>query len=164
MGICGSEILECIIRPTLHRLGVYNPIAEQLMLGTAAVQSNMGSYLRSSSGGIGLFGIQHDRHEELWDSYLAFDADLASEIRGFASQHEFLKAPDMELACNMRYAATIAWMIYVEAGIDLHKLHTTEDLAKCWYELYSRREAGFSPEDFVMHYEKLFADCDTQAA
>ncbi|MCG8312093.1 MAG: hypothetical protein MI976_02655 [Pseudomonadales bacterium] len=163
MGICGSELLECIIRPTLQRLGVYNPIAEQLLLGTAAAQSELGFYLNSSHG-IGVFGIDKNRHETLWDEYLAFDADLASEIRGFASQHEFLKAPDAELACNIRYATAIAWMIYREAGIDLKKLHTEEDLANCWYELFAEKSPERSPEDFLIQYEKLFADCNDQAA
>lgn len=163
MGICGSELLELIIRPTLHRLGVCAPAAEKLLLGTAAVQSNLGFFLKSHQG-IGMFGIDTKRHQDIWDKFLAFDEDLASEIRGFASQHEFLKAPHAELACNLRYATAIAWMIYKEANIDLGALKTDQDLAECWYKVFAKEPANQSPEDFLIQYQNIFVPCSEQAA
>ena len=162
MGICGTELLELVIRPTLHGLGVHAPVAEKLLLGTAAVQSNLGFYLNSHQG-IGIYGISAERHQAVWDEYLAFDEDLASQVRGLASQHEFLKAPHSELACNLRYATAIAWMIYQAAGVDLHELHTEKDLAECWYRVFTGSAPCQSPETFVARYQTLFEDCEQAA-
>ncbi|MCG8669653.1 MAG: hypothetical protein MI867_09610 [Pseudomonadales bacterium] len=163
MGICGTELLELIIRPTLKSLGVNNPIAERLMLGTAAVQSNLGFFLQSQRG-IGLFGISSEIHQSIWDEYLAFQEDLASNVRGFASQHEFLKAPNTELASNLRYATAIAWMIYQRADIDLSKLKTDQDLAQCWYEFFAQKSAHQSPSSFIAQVQQIPTEVDEKAA
>lgn len=155
MGICGTELLELIIRPTLRSLGISAPAAERLLLGTAAVQSNLGFFLKSHRG-IGVFGIDSQRHHAIWDKYLAFKEDLASEIRGFASQHEFLKAPDAELACNLRYATAIAWMIYQEANVDIDSLKTDHDLANCWYQVFAESSEHQSPACFLAQCKNLF--------
>lgn len=162
MGICGTELLEFIIRPTLRRLGVFAPAAENLLLGTAAVQSNMGFYL-SGAQGIGVFGIDPDSHQAVWDEYLAFNEDLASEIRGFASQHEFLKAPHAELACNLRYATAIAWMMYQRDNVDLGKLQTVQDLADCWHRVFARKNDQQTPDNFLTHFENISTECERAA-
>lgn len=162
MGICGSELLEQVIRPTLLGLNVKSAAAEKLLLGTAAVQSNLGFYLNSHQG-IGIFGISAERHQKIWDEYLAFDEDLASLVRGFASQHEFLKAPHSELVCNLRYTTAIAWMIYQEAGINLHELHTDKDLADCWYRLFAGSDPCQSPETYIARFQASFEDCEQAA-
>ncbi|MDX1695762.1 MAG: hypothetical protein R3208_18495 [Ketobacteraceae bacterium] len=162
MGICGAELLELVIRPTLRSLGVNAPMVENLLLGTAAVQSNMGFYLNSHHG-IGIYGIDEERHQAIWDQYLAFNEDLASHVRGLASQHEFLKAPHAELACNLRYATAIAWMIYQEGGVHAGDLHSEQDLAECWYRVFARENACQSPETFSARYTSLFEDCEQAA-
>lgn len=163
MGICGSELLELIIRPTLKALGICSPAAEKLMLGTAAVQSNLGFFIKSNNG-IGIFGIDSERHQDIWDKYLAFQEDLASEVRGFASQHEFLKAPDAELASNLRYSTAIAWMVYQQANVDLSTLKTPQDMANCWYEVFTNNSAHQSPAIFLAQYKNVFGESQEQAA
>jgi len=44
---------------------------------------------------------------------LAFHPDLASRIRGLASQRAFLEDPHSELATNLCYATAIAWVMYI---------------------------------------------------
>lgn len=162
MGICGTEFLELVIRPTLRCLGVKSPMAENLLLGTAAVQSNLGFYLNNGQG-IGIYAIDAKQHQTVWDEYLAFNEDLASQVRGFASQHEFLKAPHAELACNLRYATAIAWMIYEKAGTEPKDLQNETDLAETWYGVFARENSRQSTTTFAERYATLFEDCDKAA-
>ena len=162
MGICGNEFLKLVIRPALDCLGVHSPMAENLLLGTAAVQSNLGFYLNNGEG-IGVYGIAPGRHQAVWDEYLAFNEDLASQVRGFASQHEFLKAPHAELACNLRYATAIAWMIYQQQGVDPDDLVTDNDLAECWYRIFAQENRRQSANTFIARYRTLFEDCGKAA-
>ena len=110
MGIAASELCQHVIRPTLVYLGRHSPTAEALLLGAAASQSALGSALDDCHGH-GLYRISALRHEQLWDQHLARDPDLASLVRGLASQHAFLAAPHLELTVNLRYATAIAWLL-----------------------------------------------------
>ncbi len=135
MGIAANELCQHVIRPTLLYLGRHSAPAEALLLGAAASQSALGSALDDQQGH-GLYRISELRHQLLWDQYLARDPDLASLVRGLASQHAFLGAPHLELIVNLRYATAIAWlMIEVEhpqlpAADDLH------GLARIWRRVF----------------------------
>lgn len=112
MGIAASDLRQHVIRPTLLYLGRHSSTAEALLLGAAASQSGLGSVLDDRQGH-GLYRISELRHQQLWDQHLARDPDLASLVRGLASQHAFLAAPHLELTVNLRYATAIANMTAV---------------------------------------------------
>lgn len=113
MGIAASELSQFVIRPTLIYLGRHSPSAEALLLGIAASQSALGSALHDRRGH-GLYRIGELRHQSIWDQFLARDPELASLVRGLASQHAFLSGPHLELTVNLRYATAIAWMLIEE--------------------------------------------------
>ena len=155
MGISSYEFLQYVIQPTLRQLGVASDNAEQLLLATANFQSGLGLHLQQNDG-IGVYGISADLHREVWDKFIAFDPDLASQIRGMASQHEFPKAPHCELATNLSYATAIAWMIYRYRGVKIPDAQDSASLAKCW-QLYfcdkpcSTRDVA----DFICSFNQL---------
>lgn len=135
MGIAASDLCQHVIRPTLIYLERYSASAEALLLGAAACQSGLGTVLTDRRGH-GLYRIASQRHAQLWDEHLARDPDLASKIRGLASQHAFLSAPHAELTVNLRYATAIAWML-VEATDK--PLPTSQDhlgLARLWRQVF----------------------------
>ena len=47
MGIDAEDFRTCVIRPTLQKLDISSPAAELLLLGTAAAESSIGSFLKS---------------------------------------------------------------------------------------------------------------------
>lgn len=153
MGICSEELRQYVIVPTLNKLGCQSLAAANLLLGTAATQSQLGFHLREQRG-IGLYGVDTDAHRNVWDQYLAYDADLASQVRGFASQHEFLKAPDIELATNLCYATAIAWMRYQQAGIRLPLADDVIGLARCWSQVFADA-ATQTLQCFIDAYQQL---------
>ena len=138
MGISSHDFLQYVIQPTLRQLGVESGVAEQLLLATANFQSGLGQQLQQNQG-IGLYGISPELHTEVWDCYLAKDCELASQIRGMASQHEFPKAPHSELLTNLSYATAIAWMIYRYRGVKIPDAADPATLAKCWQKSFLDR-------------------------
>ena len=155
MGISSQEFLQYVIQPTLRQLGVQSKGAEQLLLATAHHQSGLGKHLQFRNG-IGVYGISEQQHCEVWDHYLAFDSDLASQIRGMASQHEFPKAPHLELATNLSYATAIAWMIYRYHDACIPEVFSAQDLSKCWRECFLDRPASEKDAtDFQCGYHDL---------
>ena len=135
MGIAACELSQYVIRPTLLYLGRHSNAAEALLLGAAASQSGLGSALDDKHGH-GLYRIAALRHQQLWDQHLALDPDLASQVRGLASQHAFLAAPHLELTVNLRYATAIAWMLVEAADKPLPASHDLLVLARVWRQVF----------------------------
>lgn len=111
MKLAPHELRDMIIRPTLDYLGCYNQAVENLLVALAQLQEYQCQSPACRSRG--LYPIDADLHQRVWDQYLAFNPDLASRIRGLASQHEFLNHPHSELNTNLSYATAIAWAIFI---------------------------------------------------
>ena len=135
MGIAASDLCQHVIRPTLIYLERYSTAAEALLLGAAACQSALGAVLTDRRGH-GLYRIGSQRHAQLWDQHLARDPDLASKIRGLASQHAFLSAPHLELTVNLRYATAIAWMLIETEHRELPAADDLLGMAQVWRRVF----------------------------
>ncbi|MEE4277835.1 MAG: hypothetical protein V2I82_05115 [Halieaceae bacterium] len=110
MYITAEHLREQVIRPTLKYLGEWSSEAERQLLTDALRSCELRGTQRSRDG-LGLFGISSVEHRDLWDRFLAFRPDLASRVRGLASQRAFLSDPDLELQTNLSYCVAIAWMM-----------------------------------------------------
>lgn len=135
MGIAANELSQYVIRPTLIYLDRHSASAEALLLGVAASESSLGAALHDRRGH-GLYRIGETRHQTLWDDYLARDPELASLIRGLASQHAFLGGPHLELTVNLRYATAIAWMLIEEQATPLPAPDDLLGLARIWRQTF----------------------------
>lgn len=135
MGIAARELRLYVIRPTLQYLGRHSPCAESLLLGIAASQSDLGSALHDRRGH-GLYCIAERRHAALWDLYLALDPELASRVRGLASQHAFLSSPHLELTVNLRYATAIAWLLIEQQQTALPAADDLLGMARLWRQTF----------------------------
>lgn len=135
MGIAASDLRQYVIRPTLLYLGRHSSTAEALLLGAAASQSGLGSALDNRQGH-GLYRISETCHQQLWDQHLARDPDLASLVRGLASQHAFLAAPHLELTVNLRYATAIAWLLVERAHACLPEPDDLHGMARIWRSVF----------------------------
>ncbi|MCD8521372.1 MAG: hypothetical protein LRY66_14765 [Saccharospirillaceae bacterium] len=158
MGICAHELTRWVIQPTLQRIGVTNPMACTLLLATAAQESALGSHLKAAGQrGLGIYRIHSLTHRHVWDAYLARQPELASTVRGLASQHDFLNHPHAELTTNLSYATAIAWFIYARNNDFVLPLSATpEQLARLWKRFYHPR-SSVSIEDFCIHFAEVSA-------
>lgn len=160
MGIIAKELETQIVVPVLQEMGHYSPQAKNLLMGTAAVASHLGDFIQHHNGlSFGLYQTSTQIHKNVWDDYLAYNPDLASIVRGMASQKAFLRDPDSELAGNLRYATAIAWSTYLANGVQLpadsNDIHA---LAQCWkryYELNSHH----TEEQFIQHFGSFLSYC-----
>ena len=158
MGICATELRDYVVRPTLENLGVASPVWEALLLGTAAQESQLGFHVKQDRG-FGIFKIDSKTHKDVWDTFLAFDPDRASLVRGIASQREFLKEPDVELITNLAYACAIAWGVYASQGAELpHDPSDLQSIAEVWYRYYPREDITQTPAHFIENYRKYISE------
>jgi len=153
MGIAARELSLYVIRPTLLYLGQNNPDAEALLLGVAASQSNLGAALHNRRGH-GLYCIRELRHCALWDHYLAHNPELASLVRGLASQHAFLGNPHLELTVNLRYATAIAWLLIEEQETIIPHANDLPGMARLWRQV-------FEPQGRLRDFTAAWRSCIT---
>lgn len=111
MYVTAEHLREQVIQPTLKYLGGWTPSAEQFLLRTAIDAPDLGLFSVKKEG-LGIYHITPAQHRDIWDRYLAFNPDLASRVRGLASQRAFLSDPDNELQTNLSYCTAIAWLLY----------------------------------------------------
>ncbi|MCH2040163.1 MAG: hypothetical protein MK185_05975 [Saccharospirillaceae bacterium] len=156
MGICTQELKRWVIKPTLQRLQVTDKNALKLLLGTAAQESAMGSHIKTSGQrGLGIYQIHGLTHRHIWDDFLALQPDLASVVRGLASQRDFLDHPHAELTTNLSYATAIAWMSYIRhPEFALPANADIEILAKLWKRFYHSKSDA-TCEHFINNYRLL---------
>lgn len=159
MGINIEDFRHCIVHPTLIKLGIHQPAAERLLLGTAIVESDLGSILRGSAHRTsGIYQLHGVTHRHIWDDYLSQRPELASTIRGIASQRDFLQYPHAELMTNMSYATAITWLAYQRHQSFTLSAHADiAELAECWKRFYHpRKDLGIS--DFINAYQRQVGD------
>jgi len=111
MYVTAEHLREQVIQPTLKYLGAWTSEIEQFLLSAAIDAPDLGLF-SSRHSGLGIYHITSRQHRDIWDNYLAFNPDLASRIRGLASQRAFLSNPDSELQTNLSYCTAIAWLLY----------------------------------------------------
>jgi hypothetical protein len=115
MYVTVEHLRDQVIRPTLEYMGAWTPSCEAYLLDAAVNAPDLGLF-SARNDGLGLFHITAAQHRDLWDRYLAFKPDLASRVRGLASQRAFLTDPDSELQTNLSYCTAIAWLLHQRSG------------------------------------------------
>ncbi len=151
--IFATDDLRChVVRETLLLLGECSPAAENLLLGTAAQESGMGSNMKAGRR-LGLYHITPAAHRSVWDKYLIHSPDMASKVRGIASQKGFLQNPHGELMTNLKYATAIAWMVYKRAGKPLPEADDINGLATFWHRHFHPRPLA-DINVFINNYHK----------
>ncbi len=114
MSLTADYLRDKVIRPTLHYLGCWSDLNEGALFEAATNAPELGLFAPRGDG-LGVFHITASQHRDIWDRYLAFNPEVASRIRGLASQRAFLSNPEQELQTNLGYAAAIAWLLYLRA-------------------------------------------------
>lgn len=115
MYVTADHLRDQVIRPTLKYLGAWTPSTETALLDAAVDAPDLGLF-SSRNEGLGLYNITAAQHRDIWDRYLAFKPEMASRVRGLASQRAFLSDPDSELQTNLSYCTAIAWLLYQRSG------------------------------------------------
>ncbi len=106
---------------------MWSPAAENLMLGTIAAESDMGYFLKQSTGpALGITQVEPATHSDIM-RYLAGRPDILARLLKAA---EVPRLQESFLVCNLKYAVAIARIKYwmqpepLPHHSDLHALAT----------------------------------------
>ena len=106
------------------------PLLETALAG-AALREGFAPCCRSNQA-FSLYGLSSSLHRRVWDEYLAYRPELASLVRGFASQRQFLQNPDHELDTNINYATAITASLLQWQSDAMSGNLNPENLSRFW--------------------------------
>lgn len=155
-----TDLRKYVVRPTLKKMGMWSESAEALILGTAAHESRLGTYLHQVNGpALGIYQIEPNTHQDLWKNYLSYRSDKAAMMSGFASRNnssiQNMSVDDQELICNMAYATAVCRMIYYRRPEPLPDSKDLPGLAAYWKTHYNTEQGRGTVEQFELDYKRL---------
>lgn len=152
-----DHVRHLVVRPVLEYLAPeipYSEAAENLLMGTAVHESRL-TYLKQLNGpALGLFQIEPDTHDDIWENFLAYKPDLSSKIRALASQKGHEDAFRRDLTTNLAYQAAMARVLYYRRPEALPK-NEPESLAEFWKQHYNTPLGAGTVEQFIRHYKEV---------
>ena len=148
-----TQLRHEVVRPALEWIDLYSKAAEDLLMGTAAQESRL-QYLKQLGTGpaLGIFQMEPATHDDIWDNYLAYNPELASQVRGLASQHKWTANPARELVGNLMYAAAMSRVFYRRIKAALPEQGDVAGMARYWKNFYNTSLGAGTEEEFVRNY------------
>lgn len=149
MSIDYKQLRDLIISPTLDYLELNSPAARNLLLGTCAQESTMGTYLKQVGGpALGIYQIEPNTHHDVWSNFLLYKQDLANKILKIG------QSEDNCLITNFAYSTAICRIIYLRAPESLPDADDIEGLAKYWKKYYNTNKGNGTVEEFIVNYRR----------
>lgn len=131
-----EQLRELVIRPTLKHLELWSPAAENLVLGTALVESKA-EYLRQIRGpALGLWQMEPATHDDIWDNYLKYQRDLALRVDELTTPAAVTHGA-AELVGNLYYGAAMCRVLYRRVREPLPSERDAAGMAAYWKRFYN---------------------------
>jgi len=139
-----------VIRPVLALIGGRgDKSVEDLLLGTAAQESHLGTFLVQIKGPAkGIFQIEPHTHDSVWTNYLAFRPELAGKVDSLGSENR-----DLDLVANLAYQVAIARCIYLPIKEKIPD--TREGQAGYWKAYYNTRAGKGSVDEYLSNFYRF---------
>jgi len=127
--------------------------AVNLLMGTAAVESKLGTYLRQIKGpALGVFQMEPETERDIWVNFLAYRPVLESKIQQMF-QPAVIPSPALEY--DIGYQIVMARLQYYRAPTPLPTYKDISGLAKYWKKHYNTSAGAGVPGDFIRRYLAL---------
>lgn len=158
MSIDTSELLNHVIYPTLKEMHkkcpqIYSDSAVNLLLGTAAIETEMGTFLKQLEGpALGIYQMEPDTHLDIWKNYLSYRLPLRVYIRSLLPAGNPTKMAD-HLLYNLKYATAMCRIHYLRVQEKLPSSYDVEGLARYWKKYYNTEKGHGSTRSFVSRYD-----------
>lgn len=131
-GVDPKQLRELVVRPTLGFLKLGGQAAENLVVGTALVESGL-SWLHQRGAGpaLGLWQMEPATHDSLWDNYLGYRSKLSADVLQLATPASITEGAT-EMVGNLFYACAMARVYYRTKKAPLPAADDVDGMAAYW--------------------------------
>jgi len=153
MSINKNQLQLLIIRPILKEFEIWSQSAENLLMGTCAQESAMGTYLQQVMGpAVGIYQMEMPTYYDLWKN--SIKQDMKDKILKKFSDIDKGADPKRMLIVNLEYATLMARIKYLICSDPLPEPTDIEGLALYWKEHYNSRLGAGKVDDFIKNYNR----------
>jgi hypothetical protein len=150
------QLRTLVIEPTLTYLGLAEPAAINLLLGTAAQESGMQYLAQYPTGPArGIYQIEPATHHDLLDNFVKFHPEL--QVRLNKLVFDALDG-DQQLVVNLSYATAICRLLYRRAPAPLPAATDIPGLGAYWKQHYNTPLGAGHPDEFVANFQRHIGD------
>lgn len=148
--------LRDLVNETLIEIELHSTESVELILGTIAQESHLGTYLRQLGNGpaLGICQMEPATHDDIWNNYLKYKQSLTSKIIDIMS---YRTTPDehtsKELVWNLKYAIAMCRIHYLRKKGAIPK--DLEGQAKYWKEHYNTYLGKGTTEEYINNYQRF---------
>lgn len=147
MSINPNQLKMYVVRPTLQKLDLWSEAAENLLMGTAAQESQLGLYLHQVDGvALGIYQMEPETHDDLWKNFLPSRPKLIAAILKFS------KSNPEELVWNLAYATAMTRIHYLRISEALPAANDIKGLGLYWKKYYNTEFGKGTVQEFVNNY------------
>lgn len=149
-----KEDFKQLIINSLAELDMLSQSAVALLLGTAAQESRLGTYLNQIGGGpaLGPYQMEPTTERDIWHNYLAYRHELAQNIERVTG----VNGPNpFHLRYNLIYATAMARLQYYRAPGPLPDAGDIAGLAEYWKQHYNTLAGAGTVGEFIRNYSRL---------
>jgi len=154
-----KQLRDRIIRPTLESINSWSPVAEALLLGTAAQESHFKYYVQLGGGpALGIYQMEPATFRDIWDNYLKYRPVLNARARMWAHTSNVPGAtrPDPEeMVWNLRFATVMCRMHYMRVPSPLPEKISPVQLGRYWKQFYNTPLGKGTVDEFAKNWHRF---------
>src|SRR3569832_707490 len=149
--------LDTVFRPALQEIGLWSAAAEELMRGTALVESGLVNRRQIGGGPArGLFQMEPATHDDIWNNFLKYRSKLAQAITALQSSPDADKYAELEN--NDKYACGMARASYLRAPGALPQSGDVSGMASYWKEHYNTLLGAGTVSTYVRKWSRVMGN------
>lgn len=157
MSISCPQLRDIIIIPALTALGLNSESAVNLLLGTAAQETQMGRYLIQTNispykGGIGIYQMQAPTYDYIWNRHVDGSNSMKAKIKLFLGFEG--KPPAARMASDLSLASIMARLNYANVLERLPEATDVNALARYWKVYWNTMQGKGTQDQFVQNYKE----------
>ena len=143
-----------VIAPALDKLDLWSRASEELVLGTAIIESSL-KWLKQHGDGpaLGLWQIEPATHQDLYENYLQYRPELMQKLEG-------LLAPDLSmdenLQTNLMYGAGVCRLCYYRKPDPIPIAGDLEGQAHYWKDHYNTHLGAGTVSKYTLKVKQVF--------
>ncbi len=145
-----GQLRRQIVAPALRSVGLWSQEAENLVMGTAAVESDL-QYVRQHGGpALGLFQMEPETHDDIWDNYLKYRPNRETMLLSVIDAGQ--RPLPSRMVWDLRYATLMCRLHYRRVQPPLPEADDAWALGAYWKEHYNTPKGRGTVEKFVEKY------------
>jgi len=154
MSINVKQFRQYVIQDTLKPIGLWSPEAEELLIGTAAHESQLGNFIAQVNGpALGVFQMEPATHDDIQANFLKYRRDLFDK-----AYPEGYERRSSDMITDLQYACVMARLRYYRVKEALPAADDLEGQARYWKQYYNTPLGAGTVEQYINDYHRFVGE------